>query len=85
MRASVGVQLWPKSVDPIAAKLYQSEETTLVMNELSVLAGDVERLGNQIRDVPHNQHVGIELRWIDLLRQICEGINFSTNLLDMEA
>jgi hypothetical protein len=56
---------------PLLEDLVEARRRGLIVDDLSVLARDLEGFGDEVRNLFPNKHVGVQVRGIDLLGQVC--------------
>ncbi len=55
---------------PVLENLVETRAGGLIIDNLSVFFCHFKRLGNEIGDIFSNEHVGVEMSWIELLGEI---------------
>lgn len=55
---------------PVLQDLRETRRRGLIVDELSVLLGDGEGMGDQVRDISGLEHVGVQVSGVDLLREV---------------
>ena len=61
----------PVVLVPLPEHLVEARRQRLVVDELSVLLRDLEGLRDEVGNVLPDEGVGVEVRSVDLLRQVC--------------